>query len=143
MSANPIHVEFGTPLDEAWRLMRERGIKALPVVDKARHIVGIITLADFMRHAGLDTREGIGERLRALVQRDATLSSEKPEVVGQIMTRRVRVAGQHSLVIDLVPLFSEGGHHHIPIINEDKHLVGIITQSDLVSALYRVVRRPG
>jgi CBS domain-containing membrane protein len=43
----------------------------------------------------------------------------------------------------LVPLFSEGGHHHIPIINEDKHLVGIITQSDLVSALYRVVRRPG
>ena len=143
MSANPIYVEFGTPLDEAWRLMRERGIKALPVVDKARHIVGIITLADFMRHAGLDTREGIGERLRALVQRDATLSSEKPEVVGQIMTRRVRVAGQHSLVIDLVPLFSEGGHHHIPIINEDKHLVGIITQSDLVSALYRVVRRPG
>ncbi|HPV25133.1 MAG TPA: CBS domain-containing protein [Casimicrobium sp.] len=59
------------------------------------------------------------------------------------MTRRVRVAGRQSLVIDLVPLFSEGGHHHIPIIDEDKHLVGIITQSDLVSALFRVVRRPG
>jgi len=143
MSATPITAEFGTPLDEAWALMRERGIKALPVVDKARHIVGIITLADFMRHAGLDTREGIGERVRALVQRDPTQSTEKPEVVGQIMTRRVRVAGHHSLVIDLVPLFSEGGHHHIPIIDEDKHLVGIITQSDLVSALYRVVRRPG
>ena len=143
MSATPITAEYGTPLDEAWALMRERGIKALPVVDKALHIVGIVTLADFMRHAGLDEREGIGERVRALVQRDGAQRSEKPEVVGQIMTRRVRVAGQQSLVIDLVPLFSEGGHHHIPIIDEDKHLVGIITQSDLVSALYRVVRRPG
>lgn len=143
MSTKPVTAEFGTPLDEAWALMRERGIKALPVVDKALHIVGIITLADFMRHAGLDEREGIGERVRALVQRDGAQRSEKPEVVGQIMTRRVRVAGRQSLVIDLVPLFSEGGHHHIPIIDEDKHLVGIITQSDLVSALFRVVRRPG
>ncbi len=142
MSATPVTAEFGTPLDEAWALMRERGIKALPVVDKALHVVGIITRADFMRHAGLDAREGIGERVRAWVQRDGSAQSEKPEVVGQIMTRRVRVAGQYSLVIDLVPLFSEGGHHHIPIIDEGKHLVGIITQSDLVSALYRAVRRP-
>ena len=63
--------------------------------------------------------------------------------VGQIKTRRVRVATQNSFGNDLVQLFFEGGHHHIPIIDEDKHLVGIITQSDLVSALYRVVRRPG
>ena len=122
--------------------MRERHIKALPVVDKTLHVVGIITLADFMRQSGLDAREGIGKRLRALVQRDGSEQSDKPEVVGQIMTRNVRVSGQNGLVIDLVPLFSEGGHHHIPIIDDDKHLVGIITQSDLVSALYRVVRRP-
>jgi CBS domain-containing membrane protein len=142
MSTRPISADFAMPLDEAWTLMRERGIKALPVVDKAQHIVGIVTLADFMRQAGLDAREGIGKRLRALVQRDGGEQSDKPEVVGQIMTRKVRVAGQYGLVIDLVPLFSEGGHHHIPIIDDDKHLVGIITQSDLVSALYRVVRRP-
>lgn len=142
MSPTPLTAEFGTPLDEAWKLMRDRGIKALPVVDKALHIVGIVTLADFMRQAGLDAREGIGERLRTFMQRTGATTSDKPEVVGQIMTRKVRVAGQGGLVIDLVPLFSEGGHHHIPIIDDDKHLVGIITQSDLVGALYRVVRRP-
>ena len=142
MSTKPITADFAMPLDEAWKLMRERNIKALPVVDKAHHVVGIITLADFMSQAGLDAREGIGKRLRALVQRDGAEQSEKPEVVGQIMTRKVRVAGQHGPVIDLVPLFSEGGHHHIPIIDDEKHLVGIVTQSDLVSALYRVVRKP-
>ena len=36
---------------------------------------------------------------------------------------------------ELVPLFADTGHHHIPIIDDDKRLVGIITQSDVVSAL--------
>lgn len=141
MSAAAVTVEFGTPLDEAWALMRERGIKALPVIDKARHVVGIVTSADFMRHAGLNQHGGIGERLRALVTRTGAEHSDKPEVVGQIMTRKVRVAGHVRNVIELVPLFSEGGHHHIPIIDDDKHLVGIVTQSDLVRALYQAVRR--
>jgi CBS domain-containing membrane protein len=141
MSTALVTVEFGTPLDEAWALMRDRAIKALPVIDKARHVVGIVTSADFMRHAGLDKRHGMGERLRALVMRTGAEHSDKPEVVGQIMTRKVRVAGQASDVIELVPLFSEGGHHHIPIIDDEKHLVGIITQSDLVRALYQAVRR--
>ena len=121
--------------------MRERGIKPLPVINKAWHVVGIVTLADFMRHAGLDTRHGIGERLQALVTRTGSEHSDKPEVVGQNMTRKVRVAGQAYNVIELVPLFSEGGHHHIPIIDDDKHVVGIITQSDLVRALHQAVRR--
>ncbi|MFL6575760.1 MAG: CBS domain-containing protein, partial [Povalibacter sp.] len=29
--------------------------------------------------------------------------------------------------------------HHIPIIDADKRLVGVITQSDFVRALYRTV----
>ena len=43
----------------------------------------------------------------------------------------------------LVALFSEAGHHHIPIIDAESRLVGIITQSDLVRALYRAVRVDG
>jgi CBS domain-containing membrane protein len=27
-------------------------------------------------------------------------------------------------------------HHHIPVIDESRKIVGIVTQSDLVSALY-------
>ncbi|MDX2396489.1 CBS domain-containing protein, partial [Streptomyces sp. DK15] len=123
-------------------LMRQRRIKALPVVDRARRIVGIVTVADFMRHADLDRHHGIGDRLRAMVQRVASSHSEQPEVVGQIMTRTVRVASADRPLVDLVPLFSEGGHHHIPIIDHAQRLVGIVTQSDLVGALYRAVRAP-
>jgi len=140
MSREPVSVQFGTLLGDAWQLMRSRRIKALPVTDRAHRIVGIVTVADFMRTANLDRHEGIGNRLRALVSRDGLVHSSKPEVVGQIMTREVRVATNTRHVSELVPLFSEGGHHHIPIIDAEKRLVGIITESDVVRALYRATR---
>ncbi|XAH24690.1 HPP family protein [Xylophilus sp. GW821-FHT01B05] len=143
MSRAPLAVEFGTGLQEAWALMRQRRVKALPVVDRVQRIVGIVTVADFMREADLELHHGLGERLRAFMRRVGAVHSDKPEVVGQIMTRKVRVASEHRHVIELVPLFSEGGHHHIPIIDAEQRLAGIITQSDLVRALYRAVRTPG
>ncbi|QSI29930.1 CBS domain-containing protein [Variovorax sp. RKNM96] len=140
MSLNPISVEFGTPLQEAWALMHEKRIKALPVTDRTRRVVGIVTQADFFRQLDLQHHEGIAGRLRDLIRATRTVVSNKPEVVGQIMTRQVRVASADRPVVDLVPLFSEGGHHHIPIIDGEKRLTGMITQSDFVRALYRAVR---
>lgn len=140
MSTVPISVEFGTPLQEAWALMHERRIKALPITDRTRRVVGIVTQADFFRQLDLQHHEGIAAKLRDLIRATRTVMSSKPEVVGQIMTRQVRVASADRPVVDLVPLFSEGGHHHIPIIDDEKRLAGMITQSDFVRALYRAVR---
>jgi len=140
MSPTPVSVEFGTPLQEAWALMHEKRIKALPVTDRTRRVVGIVTQADFFRQLDLQNHEGIAGRLRDLIRATRTVVSNKPEVVGQIMTRQVRVASADRPVVDLVPLFSEGGHHHIPIIDGEKRLTGMITQSDFVRALYRAVR---
>ena len=140
MSREPLAVQFGTPLTDAWSLMRQRRIKALPVIDRAQRIVGIVTIADFMRFADPAQHEGLGQRLKTLLRTSGTPYADKPEVVGQIMTREVRVASEQRHVVELMPLFSESGHHHIPIIDDDQRLVGIITVSDLVRALYRMVR---
>ncbi|SDH48295.1 HPP family protein [Variovorax sp. OV700] len=139
MSRDPVSVEFGTPLQEAWMLMTQRRIKALPVTDRTRRVVGIVTQADFFRLLDLEHHEGIAGKLRDLIRATRTVVSNKPEVVGQIMTRQVRVASADRPVVDLVPLFSEGGHHHIPIIDGERRLAGMITQSDFVRALYRAV----
>ncbi|WP_375184573.1 HPP family protein [Aquabacterium sp.] len=145
MSAPPITVQFGTPLQEAWNLLAQHDIKALPVVDRYQHLVGIVTRADFMRHAqdgaqrtGNEVR-AMAERLRALLRPTPGTDSDKAEVVGQIMTRQVRVASADRALIDLLPLFTEGGHHHIPIVSEDRKLVGILTQSDFLRAWSRAV----
>jgi CBS domain-containing membrane protein len=140
MTRDPVAVQFGTPLAEAWEQMRSRRIKALPVIDRARRVVGIVTVADFMRNVDRDQHEGLTARLRALLRPSGTTHSERPEVVGQIMTRQVRVASAERYLLELLPLFSEHGHHHIPIIDAEHRLVGILTQSDMVGALHRAVR---
>ena len=137
MTREPISVQFGTPLQEAWVLLREHHIKALPVVDRARRLIGIVTLADFMRGADIDMHEGWATRLRALLRPTPHSHSDKPEVVGQIMNTRVRVASFDRPLAELVPIFAASGHHHIPIIDAEQRLVGIVTQTDLVAALCR------
>lgn len=137
MSREPKAVQFGTSLDDAWTLMREQRIKALPIIDRARRLVGIVTIADFMRRAGMDEHSGLNARLKALVRSSGTVHSEKPEVVGQIMTREVRVASADRLMSEMVQVFSEDGHHHIPVLDEERRLVGILTQSDFVKALHK------
>ena len=137
MSRELVTAEFGTTLQDAWALLRTRGIKALPVVDRASRVVGIVTLADFLRGAELDLHAGWAERLRSMIRTTTATHSDKPEVVGQIMSRRVRVASAERPISELVPVFAATGHHHIPIIDAEQRLVGIVTQSDLVAAVCR------
>ena len=141
MTPKPEAVEFGTELHVAWKLMRTTGIKALPVVDRARRVVGIVTVTDFLNHARLDEHQGLATRLHDMLRPSGRSHSDRPEVVGQIMTRQVRVMSAHRPAVELLPLFSEAGHHHLPIIDLERRLVGILTQSDLVRALGNAVRR--
>ena len=68
----------------------------------------------------------------------ARISAAQRRVVGAIMTRQVRVAGMQRYLSELIPLFGSTGHHHIPIVDADDRLVGIVTQSDVVAALARL-----
>lgn len=66
------------------------------------------------------------------------MHSDKPEGVGQIMTRQVRVTSAYRPLADLLPLFSHAGHDHLPMLGPDRRLVGILTQTDVVAALARL-----
>ena len=136
MSHPPFAVEAGVSLKDAWALMRTEQIKALPVVDEQRLVIGIVTVADFMRLANLDMHEGLGQRLRTLVMGRAG----QPSQVKEIMSHHVQVAQPTQHAMDLVPLFSQGGHHHIPIVDEQDRLVGVITQTDLVRTLATAIQ---
>jgi CBS domain-containing membrane protein len=136
MSQDVITLEFATELEEAWRLMRQHQIHALPVLNRARRVIGIISQTDFLKHSELDQYKTLGERLRHFISRTSHSHSDKPEVVGQIMTQHVRTASDTMPIVELVPLMANSGLHHIPVVNDDNKFVGIVTQSDLVAALY-------
>jgi len=39
--------------------------------------------------------------------------------------------------VSLIPMFSEHNIHHVPIVDKDQRVVGMVTQTDLTVALYR------
>jgi len=128
MSTQLVTVRGHETLVHAWQLLMTNNIKSLPVVDEQGHVMGIITRADFIAH--WHGPQGAGHR-----------AADAPDgtVVRQLMSRQVRVASDTTRMIDLLPLFSHEGHHHLPIINADQVLVGMVTESDVVRALYRAL----
>lgn len=138
MSTPPMAVEADVSLKHAWALMRQKNIKALPVVNAQLHVQGILTLSDFMRTTALESPEGWGQRLRQLI----SIGSKKPLNVGDLMHAPVQTAEVQQPVMALIPMFSAQGHHHLPIIDSEQRLVGIITQTDLVRALAATIPIP-
>lgn len=137
MSRDIVTVEFGTELEEAWTLLRAHKIKALPVVDSFRRLIGILTVADYLRQMDDTTAAGLAVRLQGLLRRTPGATSEKAEVVGQIMTAPVDAARIDTPLSDLAAKLSDLGMHHIPVQDETRRVVGMITQSDLIAALYK------
>ncbi len=135
-------VNYGTYLEEAWHLLQRQRIKALPVIDPARRVIGIVTAADFMKHAGVGDHVSLARRLRRFVRRIRTVTADRPEVVGQIMTAPVQVANSSDAVIDLVPLFAASGHRQIPVVDDERRLFGMLSQFDLIQALYHEGLQP-
>lgn len=136
MSKDGLTLVFASELEQAWRLMRQHKVHALPVLNAARRVIGIVTQSDFLNHGELDEYRSFRQRLRRFIDRIPLSHSEKPEVVGQIMSGKVKTARASTPIVELVPLMADSGLHHIPVVDAEDRFVGIVTQSDLVAALY-------
>ena len=138
MSQPVFAVEPGVPQKEAWALMRQEQVKALPVVDAQGVVLGMVGVADFVRQATLDAPEGIAQRIRHFV----TGRSAQVAQVHALMDATAQGVAVDLLLVDLVPLFSAGGCHHLPVVDAQRRLVGIVTQTDLIRALSAAISVP-
>jgi CBS domain-containing membrane protein len=136
MSKDVVTVEPGASLAMAWRLLRHHRVHALPVLRRDRRVAGIVGQSDFLHHAGLDEYRTVGERLGELAGMLFGYRTDRPETVDQIMTTQVRTVRADEPIAELVPLMANVGLHHIPVVDADGVFVGIVSQSDLLGALY-------
>ncbi len=137
MSRDVIAVQFGTPTAEAWAMLLKHDIRALPVIDPARRVIGMVSDRDFLMSAGRMGHASLARNVRALRRRAHIPPAGEPEVVGLIMRPGVRTVRADTRVVDLVPLMADAGLRHIAVIDGERRLCGIIAQSDLVAALFR------
>lgn len=102
MSRDVITAEFATELGEAWRSMRYHHVHAMPVLNRARRVIGMVAQSDFLRHSDLDDFRTLGARLRTLIRPTGRTHGDKPEVAGQIMTAPVKGAFVDTPIVELV-----------------------------------------
>jgi CBS domain-containing protein len=99
---------------EAIQLMSDKNVGALLVVDKGR-LVGIISERDYTRKVALKGK------------------SSKQTKVREILSQQVvRVTPSHSIE-DCMRLMTEHRIRHLPVVNEEDEVVGIISIGDLVN----------
>ena len=136
MSRDVATVSPQTPLRAAWKLLLDHHIKALPVVTEAQGLVGIVTQTDLMNamlNANGEMRFGFGNKVRLVLGGRPA----KPRTVADIMTRDVHTALPDTMIAKLVPPMADMGLHHMPVVDEANRVVGIVTQSDLIAALFQ------
>ncbi|HSX89870.1 MAG TPA: HPP family protein [Pseudomonas sp.] len=115
-------------IEQAWQTLQEHRLRALPVLEQgSRKLIGIVTLVDLLKHfQPSQTRINLG-RLKFL--RGTKLRA--------IMSAPVIAVQQDAHMVDLVFLLSDRGLHCLPVVDAQQRLVGMVTQTDLIAALYR------
>jgi len=135
MTRQVITVEFGDSLTQAWSLMQQYTIKSLPVISRVRRVNGIITVSDFKQAADHFAGETVEQRLAALIKPTHATHSNKAEVVGQLMVSPVITLPEDAHVSEAVSIFTEHGISHIPILNTERRLSGMLSRSDVALSL--------
>lgn len=137
MARDVISISDSTGLDEAWRLLHQHKIKALPVINAQRHVIGIVTVADFLKDVATKHqhyRTGLDNLVQPTV---GAMADARP--VSEVMTQPVITEQITAPVAALIKKLSDLGMHHVPIVNAQQELVGMITQSDLIGSMYQKI----
>lgn len=130
-------LQFGDTLEDAWQILLQQSEPAIPVVNKANLVIGLLSVADFMRHAKPEKFNQVAPAIRKLIRWSPTINSSKPEVVGQIMATPVITILQDMHLMHTIPLMTTHHLQLVPVVDQHNKLVGILTQTDIIRALYR------
>jgi acetoin utilization protein AcuB len=133
MTAKPMTIDPEAPVETAVAVMRERGLRHLPVMNADGRLIGIVTDRD-LRSAmfGSALAEHLppeqGGRLRTLT---ATLNDVR---VSHVMTWQVVTVGPQAPVAQAAAIMANVRIGSLPVV-EGMRLVGIVTEHDVLKAL--------
>jgi hypothetical protein len=74
------------------------------VVDRSHRVIGVLTLENFLRHVEAHGAQGIGDNIRRLLRATPSDYSDKPEVVGQIMSSHFAKAQTTTAISEVAAL---------------------------------------
>ena len=101
-------------LSEAARLLARRRIGAVVVMDGKGNVTGILSERDIVRALADHSVAALGQS------------------VGRHMTRAVSTCSESDTVDELMETMTHGRFRHMPVVEEDGRLTGIVSIGDVV-----------
>lgn len=133
MSRDLVTVGPEAPLAHVADIFRKRGFTSLPVVGDGDKLLGLIFQIDLIRRA----REDAFRQHHSLIRAFAHLIDShriRPPKAGEIMETDTPRIASDTPVGAIMPLLADGGAEAVAVV-EGPRVVGIVTRTDLVSAL--------
>jgi len=142
MTSPVVTVESDATILQAVRIMLQRRVSGLPVVDKNGGLVGIVTEGDFLRRAETGTTRRRPRWLEFLIG-PGRLADEYTRSHGRkvddVMTRDPISVAEDTPLEDIVKLMEKRQIKRLPVVR-GQELVGIVSRANLLHALAGVVR---
>jgi CBS domain-containing protein len=137
MTPDVVTVPPETPVIAVARLLAERGISAVPVLDKAGTVVGVVTEADLIRRLAGEEDRPQGW-LRSLFADPGEQAERYARTHGstaaEIMTESVVSVTPADTATHVAHLMEDKGIRRVLVL-EDGKLRGIVSRADLLRAL--------
>ncbi|MFC7493572.1 MULTISPECIES: HPP family protein [unclassified Nocardioides] len=130
MAREPITVTARTSIKDALRRLSEHSITAMPVVDAKRRLRGIVSEADLIQDV-------IVRDPRALERPIVIEPLYPPVTVDDVYTRATVTVAPDDDIATAVELMTATGAKSLPVLGPGRHLVGVVSRSDIVRALAR------
>lgn len=125
MTEAVLSVGVEEPAGEVLRFFREYPVHHLPVVDD-RRVIGLLSAADLLK-------------LRAMLPKSVVSAENylnKKMKVRDLVSRPAITIAQRETVEQAAELMASHAIHSLPVVNSEGHLVGILTTTDIISAMF-------
>lgn len=128
-------------VETAARLMLDKRISGLPVINPSDRLVGIVTESDFLRRAEIGTERKRGKFLEFFLG-SGTLAEEYAHAHGRkvsdIMTKEPVTISEDTALDETVALMEKHQIRRLPVMKNGR-VIGIVSRSNLLHALANLV----
>jgi CBS domain-containing protein len=136
MTTDVVSVREDATFREIVDLLESRGISAVPVVDWANLVVGVVSEADLlpkMEYAGGEVRRRLfaGHRVREAREKAAG------DLAQDLMSKPAMTVMPETTVVHAARLMNAGGVKRLPVVNLAGRLIGIVSRRDLLKVFLR------
>lgn len=139
MTRDVVSVSTATPVSEIANVLAGKRISAVPVVSADGSLLGIISEGDLIRRAEIGTERRRSWWRKILVDISADASDyvrAHGRKARHVMTPQVVTTTEDMTLADVAAVMEKRRLKRLPVVR-GKHLVGIVSRSDLVRAVAR------